>query len=173
MLLTKLLDGSNCNMIGFLAAVLTLSSIKSSNSFWVEACSIMDSGVVSTMCRAVCRRFRNRHPPPELFRALHLGDDDVAEDDADENVLALLFGAKSSRVIPGCGLGARPLPTDGFMNNPWACRASERKANPRGRMRGPRLIFLTRMLPSVLSRLSILGFCHTSLSLLDLVAPAC
>ena len=44
-------DGSNCIMMGPLALVLTLSSIKRSSRFCVEACSIIDSGVVSTIRR--------------------------------------------------------------------------------------------------------------------------
>lgn len=47
------LDGSNCKMNGRRAVVRTLSSIKSSNSFIVDACSMIDSGVVKTMCNAV------------------------------------------------------------------------------------------------------------------------
>ena len=50
---TQPLDGSNCIMIGRLALVRTLSSMRSSNRFCVDACSIMDSGVVKTMLRAV------------------------------------------------------------------------------------------------------------------------
>jgi len=40
-------------MMGLRALVRTLSLIRSSNRFTVEACSIIDSGVVKTMCRAV------------------------------------------------------------------------------------------------------------------------
>lgn len=47
------LEGSNCIMIGRLALVRTLSSIRSSSRLTVEACSMMASGVVRTMWRAV------------------------------------------------------------------------------------------------------------------------
>jgi len=47
------LEGSNCIIMGLRALVRTLSLIRSSNKFTVEACSIIDSGVVKTMCRAV------------------------------------------------------------------------------------------------------------------------
>jgi hypothetical protein len=40
-------------MMGRRALVRTLSLIRSSNRFTVEACSIIDSGVVKTICRAV------------------------------------------------------------------------------------------------------------------------
>ena len=47
------LEGSNCIMIGRRALVRTLSLIRSSSRLTVEACSMIDSGVVNTMCRAV------------------------------------------------------------------------------------------------------------------------
>ena len=47
------LEGSNCIMIGLRGLVLTLSSIKSSSKLTVEACSMIDSGVVSTIGKAV------------------------------------------------------------------------------------------------------------------------
>jgi hypothetical protein len=46
------LDGSNCIMIGRRADVRTDSSIRSSNKLTVDACSMIDSGVVSTICNA-------------------------------------------------------------------------------------------------------------------------
>jgi hypothetical protein len=116
---------------------------------------MMDSGVVSTMCRAVRRCLGIWDAPAESFRTRHRGCDDVADDDADDNIFALLFGAKSSRVVLERGLGVRLVPNDGFMNSPSTCRASKMKANPRARMRGPRYIFRARMQPSVLSRFII------------------
>jgi len=47
------LEGSNCIMMGRRALVRTLSSMRSSNRFTVDACSIMAWGVVNTMCSAV------------------------------------------------------------------------------------------------------------------------
>jgi len=46
-------DGSNCIMIGRRADVLTDSSMRSSKRFCVDACSMIASGVVSTMCLRV------------------------------------------------------------------------------------------------------------------------
>lgn len=40
-------------MMGRRALVRTLSLMRSSSRLTVEACSIIDSGVVNTMCRAV------------------------------------------------------------------------------------------------------------------------
>lgn len=59
-------------MIGPLALVRTLSSIKRSSKFCVEACSIMDSGVVNTMRREddeddVYRDLGGNH----VFRFIH------------------------------------------------------------------------------------------------------
>ena len=42
-------DGSNCLIIGHHDDMRVLSSIKSSNSFCVDACSIIDSGVFKTI----------------------------------------------------------------------------------------------------------------------------
>ena len=53
------LDGSNCIMMGRRALVHTLWLMRSSNRLTVEACSIMDSGVVKTMCSAVFRQTRS------------------------------------------------------------------------------------------------------------------
>jgi len=60
-------------MMGLRALVRTLSLIRSSNRFTVEACSIIDSGVVKTMCRAV-----------EVY------DDDDSDDDFEEETFVLL-----------------------------------------------------------------------------------
>ena len=46
-------EGSNCIITGYLADVLTDSSIKSSSRILVEACSITDDGVVNTIRREV------------------------------------------------------------------------------------------------------------------------
>ena len=46
------LDGSNCIMIGLRADVLTDSSMRSSSRLIVDACSMIDSGVVRTICKA-------------------------------------------------------------------------------------------------------------------------
>ena len=46
------LDGSNCIMIGLRADVRTDSSMRSSNRLIVDACSMIDSGVVRTICNA-------------------------------------------------------------------------------------------------------------------------
>lgn len=43
-------------MIGLLALVRTLSSIRTSSSFWVDACSIIASGVVKTILRIAASR---------------------------------------------------------------------------------------------------------------------
>ena len=116
---------------------------------------MIDSGVVSTMCRAVWRRLGYWDAPAKSFRTGHRGSDDAAEEDADDNVFALLLGAKFSRVVLEFGLGVRLFPTVGFMNRPLTRTASKTKANPRGRMRGPRHIFRARMQPSVMSRFII------------------
>lgn len=47
------LEGSNCIIMGRLALVRTLSSMRSSRRLTVDACSMMDCGVVKTICRAV------------------------------------------------------------------------------------------------------------------------
>lgn len=47
------LEGSNCMIMGRRGLVRTLSSIRSSNKLTVDACSIIDSGVVKTMDKAV------------------------------------------------------------------------------------------------------------------------
>mmetsp|Transcript_308 Transcript_308/g.509 ORF Transcript_308/g.509 Transcript_308/m.509 type:complete len:89 (-) Transcript_308:464-730(-) len=46
-------EGSNCIMTGYRADVRTDSSIRSSSSILVEACSITEEGVVNTMPRRV------------------------------------------------------------------------------------------------------------------------
>ena len=51
-------------MIGFRAEVRTLSSMRESKSFCVDACSIMVSGVVNTMGSAIDE---GRFPAVRLF----------------------------------------------------------------------------------------------------------
>jgi hypothetical protein len=79
-------------MIGRLALVRTLSSMRSSKRFCVEACSIMDSGVVKTMWRAV----EDDEDPPSCFSRCRdrywvrrkvlakRGEDAIADEDDDD-----------------------------------------------------------------------------------------
>uniref|UniRef100_A0A7S4J0Z1 Uncharacterized protein n=1 Tax=Odontella aurita TaxID=265563 RepID=A0A7S4J0Z1_9STRA len=70
------LDGLNCIIMGFRAEVLTLSSMRSSSKFCVEACSMILSGVVTTILSAVVdvdeEDGRDEKPMPKPARCVAL-----------------------------------------------------------------------------------------------------